>query len=61
MLPNYSVCLSPANHFKVNGINNLHVVDASIFPRNVPTKAGSSLTVHTLGEKAAHILVETYL
>jgi len=48
------------SHFKVHGINNLRVVDASIFPMNFSTKSGPFLTVHALAEKAAHILRQTY-
>lgn len=49
------------NHFKVHGLYNLRVVDASIFPRNFTTKSGPFLTVHALAEKAAHILSQKYL
>jgi choline dehydrogenase len=48
------------NHFQVHGINNLRVVDASIFPANFATKSGPFLTVHALAEKAAHIIRQTY-
>jgi choline dehydrogenase len=48
-------------HFQVHGINNLRVVDASIFPRHFPTKSSPFFTVHALAEKAAHILRQTYL
>ncbi len=49
------------SHFKVHGINNLRVVDASIFPTNFSSKSGPFLTVHALAEKAAHILYQTHL
>jgi choline dehydrogenase len=49
------------NRFKVHGLNNLRVVDASVFPTNFSTKSGPFLTVHALAEKAAHILHQTYL
>ncbi|CAF1106236.1 unnamed protein product [Adineta steineri] len=48
------------SHFKVHGISNLRVVDASVFPAHFSTKTGPFLTVHALAEKAAHILRETY-
>ncbi|CAF1131810.1 unnamed protein product [Adineta steineri] len=48
------------SHFKVHGISNLRIVDASVFPAHFSTKTGPFLTVHALAEKAAHILRETY-
>jgi len=49
------------SQFKVHGINNLRVVDASIFPANFSSKSGPFLTIHALAEKAAHILYQTHL
>ncbi|CAF0989572.1 unnamed protein product [Adineta steineri] len=48
-------------YFKVHGISNLRVVDASVFPANFATKTGPYLTIHALAEKLVHILHETYL
>ncbi|CAF4191914.1 unnamed protein product [Rotaria sordida] len=48
------------NLFKVHGISNLRIVDASIFPRKFSTKTGPFLTVHALAEKAADILQKIY-
>jgi len=47
------------NQFKVHGIDNLRVVDASIFPANFVSK-GPLLTIYALAEKAAFILHQTY-
>ncbi|UJR16870.1 hypothetical protein I4U23_003768 [Adineta vaga] len=46
--------------FKVHGIDNLRIVDASIFPAGFASKSGPCLTVHALAEKAAHILQQNY-
>ena len=48
------------NYFKVHGIHNLRVVDASVFPANFSSKAGPCLTIHALAEKAAYILYKIY-
>ncbi|CAF1030446.1 unnamed protein product [Rotaria sordida] len=44
------------NHFKVHGINNLRIVDASVFPVGLASKMGPCLTVYALAEKAADLL-----
>jgi choline dehydrogenase-like flavoprotein len=44
---------------QVHGIDNLRVVDASVFPVNFSSKSGPFLTVHDLAEKAASILYKT--
>ncbi len=48
------------NQFKIHGLSNLRVVDASIFPANFTVKTGSLLTVYALAEKAAFIIRQTY-
>lgn len=48
------------NQFKVHGMNNLRIVDASIFPANFASKAGPTLTIYALAEKAADIIRQTY-
>ena len=42
--------------FKVHGIDNLRVVDASVFPKGFASKVGPCLTVYALAEKAVDIL-----
>ena len=49
------------SQFKVHGINNLRVVDASVFPAGFVTKAGPCLTIYALAEKTAHLLKQQYL
>jgi choline dehydrogenase-like flavoprotein len=44
------------NQFKVHGVDNLRVVDASVFPRGFVSKMGPCLTIYALAEKAAHLL-----
>ncbi|CAF1481657.1 unnamed protein product [Adineta ricciae] len=47
--------------FKVHGINNLRVVDASVFPAGFVSKKGPCLTVYALAEKAVNLLKQQYL
>ncbi|CAF1158812.1 unnamed protein product [Adineta ricciae] len=48
------------SHFKVHGIDNLRIVDASIFPAGFISKSGPCLTVYALAEKAARTLQQMY-
>ncbi|CAF3708199.1 unnamed protein product [Rotaria sp. Silwood1] len=48
------------NQFKVHGINNLRIVDASVFPAGLASKMGPCLTVYALAEKAADLLYNEY-
>ncbi|CAF1106566.1 unnamed protein product [Didymodactylos carnosus] len=48
------------NQFKVHGIKNLRIVDASIFPAGFASKTGPCLTVYALAEKAADILRQKF-
>ena len=48
------------SHFQVHGINNLRVVDASVFPAGFASKTGPCLTVYALAEKAAHMIHQEY-
>ncbi|CAF2717442.1 unnamed protein product [Rotaria sp. Silwood2] len=49
------------NQFKVHGINNLRIVDASIFPAGLASKMGPCLTVYALAEKAADLLCNEHI
>ncbi|CAF4602360.1 unnamed protein product [Rotaria sp. Silwood2] len=46
--------------FKVHGLDNLRVVDASVFPKGFVSKAGPCLTIYALAEKTADILRQQY-
>ncbi|CAF1240085.1 unnamed protein product [Adineta steineri] len=46
--------------FKVHGLDNLRIVDASVFPTGFVSKAGPCLTVYALAEKAADVLKQEY-
>ena len=48
------------SRFKVHGIRNLRIVDASVFPAGFASKTGPCLTVYALAEKAAHIIQNEY-
>lgn len=48
------------NYFKMHGIRNLRIVDASVFPIGFASKIGPCLTVYALAEKAAHLLQQEY-
>ncbi|CAF3830008.1 unnamed protein product [Rotaria sp. Silwood1] len=47
-------------NFKLHGLENLRVVDASVFPKGFVSKLGPCLTVYALAEKAADILRQDY-
>ena len=47
--------------FKVHGINNLRIVDASVFPAGFASKTGPCLSIYALAEKAAELLCNEYL
>ncbi|CAF3591735.1 unnamed protein product [Rotaria sordida] len=47
--------------FKVHGLENLRIVDASVFPKGFVSKLGPCLTVYALAEKAADILRQYYV
>ncbi|CAF2844191.1 unnamed protein product [Rotaria sp. Silwood2] len=49
------------NHFKVHGIKNLRIVDASVFPAGFASKTGPCLTTYALTEKAADLLCKEHL
>jgi choline dehydrogenase len=46
--------------FKIHGLDNLRVVDASVFPADFGVKSGPCLTVYALAEKAADVLKQEY-
>lgn len=47
-------------NFRVHGIENLRVVDGSVFPSGLTSKMGPCLTIYALAEKAAQVISNSY-